>query len=133
MTTSHLHQLDSRNVITDHAAEINRTVYGGLTFNAYPPEDYNGIILIFAAVRLGDHAHVEVQSGRWLSESLSGGTANVGLAGRLVLRWHEWIALRDELDRATTHRIAEVEKPTSKQLDRYVSSAPADEGAQVFA
>lgn len=125
-------QWDSRNLVNELTAEANREVYGGLTFNAFPPEDYSGIIFVYAAIRLGDHAHVEIQSGRWLAGTLANGTPNVGLAGRIVLRWHEWLHMRDELDRLTPHRIAEVEKPTQEQMDRYVTHAPADEGKQIF-
>lgn len=125
-----------RNEISDAQAEANRERYGALTFNAFPPDNYCGVILVFAAVRLGDHAHVEVQSGRWVpvpGEGRFRARAAVGLAGRFVLRWHEWLRLRDDLDRGTVYRIAEVEKPTDAQLDRYVTAAPSDEGAQVFA
>lgn len=123
----------SRNLVASEQATLNRE-RGGLTFNAMPPEGYIGIVLVFAAVRLGDHAHVEVQSGRWHASSLdpSEGMCSTGMAGRLVLRWHEWVAFRDQLDLSTPHRIAEVERPTRGQLDRYVTSAPDDVGEQVI-
>ena len=126
----------ARNLVSAHQAEINREI-GGLTFNAMPPDDYDGLMMVFAAVRLGDHAHVEVQSGRWLGTGPSHvgkneGTALVGLAGRIILRWHEWTAWRDLMEATTPYRIAEVEKPTKGQLERYVTAAPADEGQQVF-
>ncbi len=124
----------TRNLVSPEQAAENRE-RGGLTFNAMPPDGYIGVAFVFATIRLGDHAHVEVQSGRWHASKLSTreGMCSTGLAGRLVLRWHEWVALRDQLDQSTPHRIAEVEKPTRGQLDRYVTTAPADVGEQVFA
>ena len=129
----HSESAQSRNLVSEEQVAVNRECYGGLTFNAFPPEGYNGIVLVFAAVRLGDHAHVEVQSGRWVETHRAPGNALVGLAGRMVLRWHEWIRFRDDLDANTVYRIAEVEKPTDKQLDRYVTAAGSDAGQQVFA
>lgn len=108
--------ITTRNEVSTDTAERNRTLPGGWhTFNAFPPDGYSGIMFVFAALRLGDHAHVEVQSGRWL-HGPSGGTCNTGIAGRLILRWPEWIAMRDILDATTPWRIAEVENPTDKQL-----------------
>jgi hypothetical protein len=126
----------SRNLVSAEQAESNRE-RGGLTFNAMPPDDYDGMMMVFAAVRLGDHAHVEIQSGRWLGTGPSHrgtneGSANVGLAGRIVLRWHEWTAWRDLMDTTTPYRIAEVEKPTQGMLDRYVTVAPPDTGKEIF-
>lgn len=121
----------SRNLVVPKDAERGRR-QGGYTFNAFPPDDYNGLILVFACVRLGDHAHVETQSGRWRSSGPSRPNGICGLAGRMVLRWPEWIHLRHHLDEHTPYRIAEVEKPTRGQLDRYVTTAPPDVGEQVF-
>lgn len=126
----------TRNLVSAENAAYGRKV-GGYTFNAMPPDDYDGMMMVFAAVRLGDHAHVEIQSGRWLGTGPSHrgtneGSANVGLAGRIVLRWHEWIAWRDLMDITTPYRIAEVERPTQAMLDRYVTVAPSDEGKEIF-
>ncbi len=126
----------TRNLVSHDQAEQNRST-GGLTFNAMPPVDYDGPMMVFAAIRLGDHAHVEVQSGRWLGTEPShrdrnSGCANVGLAGRIVLRWHEWVVWRDVMDATTPYRIAEVERPTDAMLDRYVTTAPSDEGQEIF-
>jgi hypothetical protein len=122
--------MSSRNLITPEVAKRAR-VYGGYTFNAMPPKDYDGPMMVFAAVRLGDHAHVEIESGRWLGPSVShrgqeSGAACVGLAGRIVLRWHEWVAWRDNMDTTTPYRIADVERPTAAVLDRYMNRAPSD-------
>lgn len=127
----------TRNLVAPETAEANRDRPGFRTFNAMPPVDYDGLMMVFACVRLGDHAHVEVQSGRWLGTSPShkgelSGSCMVGLAGRMLLRWHEWVAFRDLLDATTPYRIAEVECPTDAQLDRYVTTAPPDVGAQIF-
>lgn len=125
-----------RNLVAPDTAQQNRKT-GGLTFNAMPPDDYDGLMMIFAAVRLGDHAHVEVRSGRWLGTGPSRrggslGSAMTGLAGRIVLRWHEWVAWRDIMDATTPYRIVDVERPTRAMLDRYVIAAPSDDGKDVF-
>lgn len=114
-----------RNEVSEAAAESAREFPGGWTFNAFPPPGYNGRMFVVAAVRLGDHAHVEVRSGRWVSGP-SGGTPNVGLAGRLVLRWDEWLDLREVLEELTPWRIAEVENPRPEQLKRYAAAAGED-------
>lgn len=123
----------SRNLVAPETAEANRVRSGGLTFNAFPPKGYAGLMMVFAAIRLGDHAHLEIQSGRWSDAGPSGtGSPHVGLAGRIVLRWHEWVAWRDLMDLTTPYRIAEVEMPTDAMLDRYVTVAPRDEGKDIF-
>lgn len=126
----------TRNLVSAETAEQNRE-RGGLTFNAFPPDGYVGLMMIFAAVRLGDHAHVEIQSGRWsdfkdLQRSSNTGNCSCGLAGRIVIRWHEWVAWRDLMDATTPYRLAEVERPTQAMLDRYVTAAPPDEGKEIF-
>lgn len=120
----------TRNLIAAETAERGRKV-GGYTFNAFPPEDYEGFVMVFAAVRLGDHAHVEIQSGR-ITLHQERQTYNLGVAGRICLQWHQWVKWRDELDATTVHRIAEVERPTQGQLDRYVAPSVSDDGEQVF-
>jgi hypothetical protein len=121
----------TRNLIDADALERGLSMVGGLTFNAFPEDGYNGPMFVFAAIRLGDHAHVEIQSGRWLTGP-SGGTPNVGLAGRICLRWNEWVTLRDHMDLTTQWRIAEVQNPTDGQAHRYVTHAPPDVGEQVI-
>jgi hypothetical protein len=126
----------TRNLITPEIAERARTT-GSYTFNAFPPDGYVGPIMVFAAIRLGDHAHIEIQSGRWSDHkdirSPSGtGSPHVGLAGRVVMAWWQWEAWRDLMDATTPYRIAEVEAPTDAMLKRYVTVAPPDEGQQIF-
>ena len=119
----------TRNVVADETAERNRGVGlpGGYTFHAVIPTDRvgkNG--LTFAAVRVGDHAHVEVLSGRIKRRGPDlGGEAwdfvetSHGHAGWLVLRWSEWLVLRDALDVGSPDvRVIEVEKPTAGQAKR---------------
>jgi hypothetical protein len=111
----------SRNLITDEIAERNRIEgEGGYTFNAYPPIGYEGALFTFAALRLGDHAHVEVETG-WQIVQLDGQAhGSRSLAGHLILRWSEWSMLRDLLDSVPWARIAEVERPTVSQFRRHV-------------
>lgn len=114
----------SRSLVTPGTADHNRRrdpggpPPGGCTFNAFPPEGYEGPILTFAAVRLGDHAHIEVRSGRWHINGPESARGITGQAGKLVLRWHEWAHLRDALDAGSVYRIAEVENPNAEQLAR---------------
>jgi hypothetical protein len=113
----------SRNIVHPETAERNRTVGlpGGYTFNSYTPDDYEGITLSFGCVRIGDHAHILVESGRVLRivAGDSCPTARTGGAGKLVLRWHEWLVLREVLDADPRIRIAEIEKPTTKMAARH--------------
>lgn len=103
----------TRNLVKPETAEENRVGRpGGYTFNTLPPDDYGGVVLVVAVVRLGDHAHLDVSSGRAVPGSphlLRGG------AGRLILRWHEWELLRSILEPHECVRIAEVENPTEEQ------------------
>ena len=114
----------SRNIVAAETAEENRTGrQGGYTFHAPVDPEYEGVMFTVATVRLGDHAHVEIHSGRPVPES---GNLNArgprGLAGRLILRWHEWEKLRPVLDDAAFIHIAEVENPTVGQLRHHVGS-----------
>ncbi len=112
----------TRNVVEPEQAERNRTEgIGGYTFNAFPPDDYEGLLLVVACVRLGDHAHLEVSSGRAGGAPGRPTTLHYGLAGRLILRWPEWLKFRELLDTAPWVRIAEVERPTKGQLDRQMA------------
>jgi hypothetical protein len=110
----------TRNVVSDEDAERGRT-HGGYTFNAFPPDDYEGLLLVVACVRLGDHAHLDVSSGRAGGAKIGWRptTLHYGRAGRLILRWPEWLKLRELLDSAPWVRIAEVERPTDEQLREY--------------
>lgn len=116
----------TRNEVTPETAEQNRRG-GGYTFNAFPPDSYEGTILTFAVLRIGDHAHVEVESGHWRSGGPSRPSHSTGGAGKLILRWREWEHLRAVLDAGSPYRIAEVESPTSAQIVRYTAERkPAD-------
>lgn len=113
---------NGKNVVEPEVAELNRRGegLGRYTYNAFPPEDYSGVLLVFAAIRLGDHAHIEVESGRQTPQPHSIHPAtNTGRAGKLILRWHEWEKLREILDAAECTRIAEVERPTPGMAARY--------------
>jgi hypothetical protein len=116
----------TRNLISDKQTEANREFPGALTFNAFPPDDYDGVAFTVAAVRLGDHAHIEVESGRAIPQSIDGPPhLTRGLAGRLIFRWHEWQVLRAVLDQHECFRIAEVERPTQGQLEHYITKNAA--------
>lgn len=114
----------SRNVVDAETAERNRTVGlpGGATFNTFPPPDYEGIGFTVAAVRIGDHAHIEVGSGRIVKgydETDYTQILRMGRVGKLVMAWHEWEELRAILEPHEQVRIAEVEKPTVGMAKRY--------------
>jgi hypothetical protein len=123
-------QLAYRNEISAARGEANRQRPGAYTFNAFPPDDYEGLLLVVHAVRVGDHAHVKVESGRQVAKPKGGDglslggrpTVHYGYAGKLVLRWSEWIKLRDDLELLEWTRIAEVECPTPEQARRYLDS-----------
>lgn len=117
--------MSTRNRITPDVAAHNREWPGALTFNAPCPDTYDGPILILATVRLGDHAHVDVYSGRQNALTASGSpvpTMHRGHAGRLILAWKFWVGLRDRLaeDDHPEVLIREVENPTKQQLDMNV-------------
>jgi hypothetical protein len=105
----------TRNLISEEIAERNRSTEGGYTFNALVPDDYEGKALIFVALRLGDHAHVEVSSGRTIPQP-SHQRLSYGKSGNVILPWDHWLLLREILDADPRVRIAEVEKPTAGQL-----------------
>lgn len=115
---------ESRNIVEPETAERNRTVGlpGAYTFHAVIERERlgkNG--LTFAAVRVGDHAHVEVLSGciRQRGPFDEFVEPSYGHAGWLVLRWPEWLVLRDALDAGSPDvRVVEVEKPTVGQARR---------------
>lgn len=98
---------------------------GALTFNAEPPEDYAGKLLILAAIRLGDHAHIDVYTGRMVprkpGQSMEA-CVRRGHAGELVMQWHFWEWVRDALATETNPAvfIREVEFPTVAQLEANV-------------
>lgn len=111
----------TRNIVSAETAVANRRRPGGYTFNAFTPDDYHGTAFSFASVRIGDHAHIEVESGRAIGTPPGGAHAELrtSRAGKLILRWHEWLELRAILDADPRVRIAEVEHPTPGQVERY--------------
>lgn len=123
----------SRNIVDEETAEMNRTVGlgGAYTFHAIiDPQRVGRPGLTVAAVRVGDHAHVEVLSGRIRRRGPDRGEAwdfvepSYGHAGWLILRWPEWLVLRDALDVGSPDvRVIEVEKPTAAQARRHLSRA----------
>jgi len=117
----------SRNLITDEIAESNRSGKrpgGGYTFNAFPPDDYEGFVLVVACVRLGDHAHLDVESGRQVIGGNGDAQIHRSRAGRLIFPWHEWLRVRGLLELVPWTRIAEVENPTPGQLEHHSVPAP---------
>lgn len=111
-------------LITPEVAEDNRQhAWGGYTFNLFPEDDYEGRVFVFAVIRIGDHAHIEVSTG-WALPARHGRMAsmNMGFAGRLVMAWRDWLTFRDTLAMGEDVRIAEVERPTIGQAERYVAA-----------
>lgn len=86
-----------------------------------------GIAITVAAVRLGDHAHIHVESGNAVEDpglTRSAPLATRGFAGKLILRWPEWLLLRDTLAENERFHVAEVESPTPGMADRYAKAKP---------
>jgi len=118
---------ETRNVVEEDATETIRI--GAYTFHALIALGLVGHHgLTFAAVRVGDHAHVEVLSGRIRRRGAERDGAwemletSYGGAGWLVLRWPEWLVLRAALDVGSGNiRVVEVEHPTPAQARRYLA------------
>jgi hypothetical protein len=113
----------TRNLVEPETAEHNRAMPGGLTFNAEVPDEYEGTIFVIAALRLGDHAHLDIHTGRQVPTPRGGWrpTRHLSRAGRLILRWHEWLVLRSLLDVADVPVVLrEVENPTKGNLEIHV-------------
>lgn len=115
---------ETRNIVDPENAENNRTDgAGGYAFNAPILRGYEGHAIVFACVRLGDHAHIHVESGRAIvggRETLDA-QVRMGWAGKLTLRWPEWLLLCEIFDGDPRVWIAEVERPTKGMLDRYTA------------
>lgn len=113
---------ETRNVVDEETAQHNRTSphRDGYTFNAFPPVDYEGTAFTFAVLRIGDHAHIKVGSGRHVpphpGQGRNWGQVHDGHAGRMILRWNEWLVMRETLDADPRYRIAEVENPSDGQI-----------------
>lgn len=118
----------SRNEVPPEIAEVRRSEFPGLwTFHAPIRNDYFGNAMTVACVRLGDHAHIDIDTGRHNPSPVDykRGTVSRGYAGRLVMRWPEWEMFRALLDSAEWVEIAEVENPTQKQLNYHTRDVPA--------
>lgn len=114
----------TRNIVEPETAEFNCTdgLPGLWTFHA--PIDAVGPALGFEVVRIGDHAHVHVRSGRARSRRPGDESYVTGFAGKLVLRWDEWGVLRDVLDSDPRFGIYEVENPRVGQARYYAGAKP---------
>lgn len=113
----------TRNLIEPETAEYNRAQPGGWTFNAEVPASYDGLLFVVAALRLGDHAHLDVHTGRQVAVPPGAWrpTRHLSRAGRLILRWHEWLVLRSLLDTPDVPIVLrEVENPTKGNLEHHV-------------
>ena len=112
----------TRNLVDPIDWQRNRTEYRGrFTFNAPVEDGYEGISFTVAAIRLGDHAHIEITSGRHVYQyhAITTERGIQGRAGKLILKWNEWEVLRAILEPHENIHIAEVENPTLGQINRY--------------
>jgi len=112
----------TRNLIKPETAEHNRERPGAWTFNAEIADDYDGLCFVVAALRLGEHAHLDCYSGHQVAkvEGALRPTRHLGKAGKLILRWDEWLLLRDILDGPHPVLVREVENPSQGNLDIHV-------------
>ncbi len=113
----------NRNRVDPERAERNRTEgEGRYTFYAPIPLGTTGSGIVVAALRLGDHAHLDVSSGEIVQRRPSDlhPEVNRGSAGHLILRWHEWELLREILAASDHVHIAEVERPSAGNLKVHV-------------
>lgn len=111
----------TRNLIEPETAERNRQLWGAWTWNAEVPDDYTGVLVFVACVRLGDHAHLDVHTGRQhANPDGREPTRHLSRAGRLIFRWLEWTTIRDQLTELDVPIVLrEVERPTPGQLDHH--------------
>lgn len=108
-----------RNVVTDEEAERNRTVReGGYTFHAPVEPGTFGPVIVFACVRLGDHAHIDIDTSVAVPTPFSDHNPELrrGSAGHLIMAWPDWILFRSILANSPIVHIAEVENPTRGQI-----------------
>jgi hypothetical protein len=116
----------SRNIVAPETAERNRNEGDGYTFHAPLADDFEGVAFTVAALRIGDHAHLDCESGRAVnSRQSSSPRVTRGGAGRLVLRWHEWEVLREIFAKADCIHVAEVERPTVGQMKYHTAGKTA--------
>ncbi len=97
---------------------------GRLSFNLLPPEDYLGPVVVIAALRLGDHAHLEIMTGHQRINGNNEAQINYGKAGHLIMSWDAWLWWRDQLALNPWARIAETDCPTRSQLDHHLAGSP---------
>lgn len=116
----------TRSVVEPEQASANSERPGSYTFNAPVLNGYEGHTMTFGCVRIGDHAHIHVHSGRAAlrRNGVADASMLTGFAGKLLLRWPEWILLRTILDADPRVWIAEVECPTRAMAERYASDRP---------
>lgn len=124
----------STNRVAPETVEEHRDVKGAYTFNAFPDDAHEGLVFTIAALRLGDHAHLEIWTGQRvlnpvgrhrLAEGLPvvshyDETTQKGHAGYLVMHWDDWLVMRDQLVTFPNYRIAEVQNPTVGQLETHL-------------
>lgn len=112
----------SRNLITPETIKANENgKQGGYTYHCLVDPSYTGIVITMACLRLGDHAHVAVYTGSQTAahdwKPWEASSQHRSKAGNLIMRWPEWVLLRNTLDETAPYcRIAEVENPTAEQL-----------------
>lgn len=118
----------TRNVITAEDLDGreragDRNMPGSQTFATPPPDDYEGRVVCFEVLRLGDHAHITVSTGRQHAKGASSRpTFHRGEAGKLVFGWEDWLHFRAMLDAGPEWVwVAEVQNPTRGMLDKYVA------------
>ena len=104
---------------------------GAWTFHAPVPPEYEGHCLTYEAVRIEEHWHIWVHSGRHVGYPTSVYSAEnqryrTGFAGKLILRPAEWLVLREALDHDQRIGIFEVENPLPGQALRYACSSPGE-------
>lgn len=84
-------------------------VPGSHTFLAPVTTDVIGeIAFSVQSAKLGDHAHIHIWSGRAVAGQY-GPEVHGGKAGKLVLRWDEWLVLRELLDSSPRFQIREAD------------------------
>lgn len=115
----------TRNTVVPEAlTEIRR---GAWTFHAPIRVDHAGDCFVFEAVRVGDHYHVWISSGRHVppparAHRSERATLRVGHAGKIIVRPAEWELLRGALDADDRIAVYEVEHPTEAQARRYAGT-----------
>lgn len=124
----------TRNEVSPETAAKNATLPGGYTYNAYPPDGYQGPVFVYEALGIGDHAHVTIHTGTWTDTrgewDPEGGNRfsvhpNMGRAGVVIMAWRDWERFREVVAQDGTSRIAEVRMASKAQLDYYAERQEA--------